>query len=190
MVDGQFLARLRRRDPEAVEQAVRSNAGGLLNAAWGLGLARAEAEDLVADVFADFLDAAPRFEGRSSLKTFLFGILYNQALARARQKGRELATDPVDAVFDRRFNAVGHWSRPPEGPEPETLAREAADFVEQCLGRLGPLQKAAFVLKEVEGEPKPAICNALNLSDTHLRVLLFRARNKLRECLEEKWGKL
>ena len=187
--DPGYLDRLHRRDPSAVEHVVRRHSADLLNGALALGLRENAAEELVAETFAAFLDAAPRFQGRSSVKTFLFGILYRKALERGRKSAREQACDPIDEAFDRRFNIVGHWSQPPRGPEDETLAHEVAELIEACLKGLRPLERAAFLLKEVEREPSESVRNALAVKDTHLRVLLFRARNKLRDCLEARWGK-
>ncbi len=183
------LEALKARRPEAVAAVVREHAGFLLRAARGLGLPQADAEELVQDSFAAFLQALPRFEGRSTARTFLYGILFRKALELRRKQRRELATDPVDAVFDGRFGAWGHWSRPPAGPEREAEAKEVERLLAECLDGLSPQQRAAFVLKEVEQEPSEAVRNVLEVGDTHLRVLLFRARNKLRECLEKKWSK-
>jgi RNA polymerase sigma-70 factor (ECF subfamily) len=183
------LERLHRRDPAAVEQVVRRHSADLFNGALGLGLRENAAEELVAETFATFLDAAPRFQGRSSVKTFLFGILYRKAMEKGRKSAREQAFDPIDEAFEKRFNLVGHWSQPPRGPEDENLTREVAELIGTCLKGLRPLEKAAFLLKEVEREPNESVRNALDVKDTHLRVLLFRARNKLRDCLETRWGK-
>jgi RNA polymerase sigma-70 factor, ECF subfamily len=187
--DPGYLDRLHRRDPGAVENVVRRHSGDLLNGALGLGLRENAAEELVAETFATFLDVAPRFQGRSSVKTFLFGILYRKAMERGRKSAREQAFDPIDEAFDKRFNLIGHWSQPPRGPEEETLAREIGELIEVCLKGLRPLERAAFLLKEVERESSGSVGNALEVKDTHLRVLLFRARNKLRDCLEKRWGK-
>jgi RNA polymerase sigma-70 factor (ECF subfamily) len=187
--DPGYLERLHRRDPAAVEHAVRRHSADLFNGALALGLRENAAEELVAETFATFLDAAPRFEGRSTVKTFLFGILYRKAMERGRKSAREQAFDPIDEAFDQRFNVVGHWSQAPRGPEEETLAHEVAELIEGCLKGLRPLEKAAFLLKEVERESSESVGNALEVKDTHLRVLLFRARNKLRDCLEKRWGK-
>ncbi|MBI5239085.1 MAG: sigma-70 family RNA polymerase sigma factor [Elusimicrobia bacterium] len=187
--DPDYLDRLRRRDSAAVEIVVRRHSGDLFNGALALGLRENAAEELVAETFAAFLEAAPRFEGRSSVKTFLFGILYRKAMEKGRKAAREKAVDPIDAAFENRFNFVGHWSQPPRGPEEETLAREVTELIEACLKGLRPLERAAFLLKEVERESSGSVGNALEVKDTHLRVLLFRARNKLRDCLEKRWGK-
>lgn len=181
-----FLADLRERRPEAVARVVRDHAADLLRAALGLGLPPAEAEELAQASLVTFLEVAPRFEGRSSVKTFLFGILYRKALERGRKAARELAVDPADEVFESRFGWNGHWRKFPEGPEQEAQAAEAAGHLKDCLELLTPLQRSAFQMKEVDGLENEGVCNALEVESTHLRVLLFRARAKLRECLERK----
>jgi len=182
-----LLSDIRARKPAAIAQAVRAHAGDLLRAALGMGLPEADAEELVQGVFTTFLEAAPRFEGRSTVRTFLFGILYRKALEAGRKKSRELATDPTDEVFDGRFNWWGHWSRGPRGPEDEADVKEIAGLLAECLNGLPDQQRAAFQLKEVDQEESGSVCNILGVESTHLRVLLFRARNRLRECLEGKW---
>jgi RNA polymerase sigma-70 factor (ECF subfamily) len=170
-----------------VEKAVKEHAAVLLRGALALGLQKTEAEDLVQDTFATFLKAAERFEGRSSLRTFLFGILYRKAMERGRKAARELPTDPADAAFESRFVSWGHWSQPPRGPDQEADLQELSKLISDCIGRLPEQQKAAFLLKEVEMESSEEVRNALDVEDTHLRVLLFRARTKLRDCIEGKW---
>jgi RNA polymerase sigma-70 factor (ECF subfamily) len=187
VTDPQELAALRARRPEAVAKAVREHAAVLLRAALGLGHGLSEAEELVQASFAAFLERLPSFEGRSSVRTYLFGILYNKALEAGRKRSRELAVDPADEVFDGRFDGAGHWSRAPLGPDQEADAAETARLLAACLAGLPPQQRAAFQLKEVEGLDSLEACNALGVESTHLRVLMFRARAKLRECLERSW---
>ncbi|TBR20885.1 sigma-70 family RNA polymerase sigma factor, partial [bacterium] len=154
-----------------------------------IGLSREDAEEAVQDTFVAFLSGLDRFEGRSSLSTYLFGILYHKA-AHVRAKGRrEQGTDDIEAVVDARFGADGLWSRPPRGPEAVALDSELRRWVEICADDLSDSQRAAFFLKEVEGESPEEICNALGVSGTNLRVILHRARLKLRECLEIHWEK-
>lgn len=186
-MNGETLQRLRERDPEAIAAAVREFSGALLRAALGLGFPELEAEELTQAAFAAFLEGAARFEGRSSLRTYLFGILYHKAQEHRRLRGRELAVDPADGLFEERFSATGHWSRPPRGPEQEADAREIAALIASCLEGLPPQQRAAFQLREVSQEAPAEVCNVLGVTDTHLRVLLFRARSRLRECIEGKW---
>lgn len=181
------LSALKKRDREAVSEVVKEHAGDLLRAAFGMGLKQVDAEEMVSETFSTFLDVLDRFKGRSSVRTFLFGILYRKAMERGRKKSRELATDPVDTVFEWRFNSWGRWSAPPRGPDEDALNQETADLIAVCMKGLTDTQRAAFHLKEVERESNADICNILEVTDTNLRVLLYRARIKLRECIEQKW---
>jgi len=183
------LADLKKRDPKAITAVVNRHTGDLLRGAFGLGWRQAEAEELVQETFVTFLDVVERFKGHSTIRTFLFGILYNKSKERGRKRSRELATDPVDAVFENRFNFIGHWKAGnPQGPEDAAMTGETAEVIAECMEGLGETQRAAFHLKEVEHEDAASVCNILDVSGTHLRVLLFRARNKLRDCIEKKWG--
>jgi RNA polymerase sigma-70 factor (ECF subfamily) len=180
------LRRLRSRDGAALAAVVEEHAAALYLGARGLGVSESDAEDLVQETLAAFLDGVERFRGESSLRTYLFGILYNKARHRWSAAWREQPTDPVDAAFEGRFDAAGVLKRL-KGPEEETLDRELAALIEECAGGLSQQQRAAFHLKEAERETTDAICKILGVSETNLGVLLFRARNKLRECLEKKW---
>lgn len=171
-----------------LERLVGENTGPLLRGALALGFSEADAEELVQDTFVAFLKARERFEGRSSVRTFLFGILYNKGAALSRKSRREAGTDDVEALFDARFNAAGHWrAGEPQGPEDAALSKELAELIAACAERLTQDQRGAFFLKEAEGLEAPEVCNILGVSDTNLRVLLFRARLRLRECLEKTW---
>jgi RNA polymerase sigma-70 factor (ECF subfamily) len=155
--------------------------------AWGL--AKADAEEAVQDAFLDFLEALERFEGRSTLKTFLFGVLFHKCSERRRKARREEAVDDVEAAFDARFGYLGIWNGMPKGPEEEAVDGELRDWLKRCSEGLSDDQRAAFHLKVVEGIATEAACKMLGVSATNLGVLMFRARNKLRECLEKKWMK-
>lgn len=180
---------LRARKPEALTALVDENLPKLLAGALAIGLSRENAEEAVQDTFVAFLSGLEKFEGRSSLSTYLFGIMYHKA-SHIRAKGRrEEGTDDIEAAVDARFGKDGMWSRAPRGPEAEALDAELRRWVEICADDLSDSQRAAFFLKEVEGEPPEAVCNALGVSGTNLRVILHRARLKLRECLEIHWEK-
>ena len=180
---------LRSRKPEVLTALVDDNLPNLLAGALALGLSRVDAEEVVQETFVAFLSGLDRFEGRSSLRTYLFGILYHKAANLRAKNRREEATDDIEAVFDARFAADGMWSRPPRGPEEEVLDGEIREWVQRCAEGLSDDQRAVFFLKEVDGEEPEAICNALGVSTTNFRVLLHRAKLKLRECLERNWEK-
>jgi RNA polymerase sigma-70 factor (ECF subfamily) len=182
------LNKLRARDPELLTHIITDHTEVMLRTAWGLGWRGTDAEELVQATLATFLEAIQRFEGRSSTRTFLLGILYMKALEARRAGGRELPADPIDEVFEKRFGYAGIWCTMPRGPEDEASTKETALILEQCLEALPVQQRMAFFLKEVEHESTETLCKILDLTVTHLGVLLFRARNKLRECVQRKWG--
>ena len=183
------LKALRERDPRALNAMVTEHLPALLAGALAIGLSRVDAEEAVQETFVAFLSALDRFEGRSSLRTYLFGILYHKASHLRDKARRQEGRDDIEAVVEARFDAGGMWMRPPRGPEAESLDAELRAWILTCAEGLTPAQRSAFFLKEVEGESPESICNALGVSGTNLRVMLHRARLKLRECLEARWEK-
>jgi RNA polymerase sigma-70 factor (ECF subfamily) len=185
-----FLERLRKRDPEALAEAVRDHARSLFRAARAFGVAGQEAEDLVQDVFTTFLERLDSFEGRSQLRTWLFGILHRKVLELRRSSIVDERMDPIDEAFESSFNASGKWARPPADLERLMLSREIGELIRGCMDGLPVNQREAFVLREVEGFETAEICKILDVSVTNYGVLMHRARARLRECLESKgWSK-
>ncbi|HVA66847.1 MAG TPA: sigma-70 family RNA polymerase sigma factor [Elusimicrobiota bacterium] len=184
------LAALKQRQNGAMEKLIREHTPALLAAGFAMGFSQADAEELAQETFSAFLEALERFEGHSQLKTYLFGILYNKAADWRRKRRKEESLDAsVEEEFEKRFNAAGMWSAPPKGPEELALNAEMQALIEQCAQGLSASQRTAFFLKEAEGESAEEICNVLGVSYTNLRVLMYRARIKLRECLERNWEK-
>lgn len=185
-----FLDRLRRRDPEALAEAVREHARPLFRAARGLGFPQPEAEDLVQDVFTTFIERLDGFEGRSQLRTWLFGILHRKAMERRRASITDDRTDSIDEVFESRFEMSGKWARPPADLERLFLSKELGELIRGCMDGLPANQREAFVLREVEGFETGEICKIREVSVTNFGVLMHRARARLRECLESKgWSR-
>ncbi|MBI3548217.1 MAG: sigma-70 family RNA polymerase sigma factor [Elusimicrobia bacterium] len=174
---------------EALRGLIEAYTQPLFAGALAQGFSPADAEELVQDTFAAYLKAKERFEGRSTLKTFLFGILYNKGAELSRKRTRETATEDLEAAFDARFDGAGHWlASQPKGPDAEAQADEVRSILAKCAEGLSHAQRTAFFLKEAEGATSEEACNVLGVSDTNLRVLLHRARLRLRECLERSWG--
>lgn len=184
--DSGFLARLKSRDHEAVSALVHAYTEQLYRASLGLGFTQDAGSELVQSVWVTFFDVLPNFQGRSHVRTFLFGILYNKASESRRDQRRFDTSDPVDEVMDRRFDSNGHWARPPIDPERFLEGAETLGLIEKCLEALPLTQRMAFALKEIEEEKSSEICKILDVSITNLGVLLYRARNRLRECIEGK----
>jgi RNA polymerase sigma-70 factor (ECF subfamily) len=189
-LDAGLVDRLRARDPATLASAVQDHARALYRAARGMGFQEAEAEDLVQDVFTTFLETLDRFEGRSQVRTWLFGILHRKALERRREQYREQQHDPIDEVFESRFDARGNWVRPPEDLHRALESKEIGAALAGCLEGLPAAQREVFVLREMESLETAEICKILGVTVTNMGVLMHRARNRLRECIEAKgWSR-
>ena len=137
-----------------------------------------------------------RFEGRSSLKTWIFRILVNRARTRGRQEARSIPFssafgaeegDPEPAVDPGRFVAAGPGAggwREGDQPVGHLLAGEAREKILAAIEALPPAQREVVTLRDVEGWSAPETCNALGLTETNQRVLLHRGRSKVRTALE------
>ncbi len=184
--DPDFAARIRERDAQALQEVVRRYLPQILRAARGAGLAPQLAEDVAQDTFVTFIESAPRFEGRSHVRTWLFGILYKKIAAARRSLGRDKEVDDIEEVLDQRFDETGSWTRPPRPVDAEVYDAEVRQGIDGCLDRVPTNQRMAFVLREIEGMDTKEICKILEITSTNLGVLLHRVRNRLRECLEAK----
>jgi RNA polymerase sigma-70 factor (ECF subfamily) len=200
--ESQLVRALRSGDETAFTVLAREYHSSLLRVAQIYVSSRAVAEEVVQETWIGVLKGLDRFEERSSLKTWIFRILTNIAKTRAEREGRTLPFSalqrpdlvPEPAVEPTRFRAPddaawpGHWSSPPQpwnAPEERLLGAEATRVVERAIEALPPAQRAVITLRDVEGWPAEEVCNALALSETNQRVLLHRARSKVRRALEE-----
>ncbi len=143
------------------------------------------------------LEGLDTFEGRASFKTWLYRILANRARTRAVREGRSVPFSALagreedeSALDPERFDAAGMWRDPPVGwtdETPERLALEAETraVMEAAVQALPPAQRAVLVLRDEDGLETEEICNLLDLTVTNQRVLLHRARTRVRQALEE-----
>jgi RNA polymerase sigma-70 factor (ECF subfamily) len=194
--EAELIARLRAGDEAAFMTLVNRYHAPLLRLAQSFVPSRAVAEEVVQDTWLGVLRGIDQFEGRSSLKTWLFRILVN----RARTAGvRERRHTPVDvgalpAVPPERFDAGGGWVDPPVPWADEVDARlDAAKVAELIAGHLDQLpdtQRQVLLLRDFEGLPSPEVCELLGLTEANQRVLLHRARSKVRGFLEAQMGKV
>ena len=160
------------------------------------------AEEVVQETWMAVLEGLPRFEGRSSLKTWIFRILTNRAKTRAMREGRSIpfaafADQPVDsdepAVEPERFRPLGEkWAggwvtfpAPWEGlPEERLLSKETRACLERAIEALPATQREIITLRDIEGWSSEETCSFLGISEGNQRVLLHRARSKVRGALE------
>ena len=192
---------LRGGDERAFAALVDELSGAMLRVARIYVPTRALAEEVVQDTWLAVLQGLDRFEGRSSLKTWIFRILMNRAMTRGQ---REHRTVPFSSLFDparepgepavnaARFQDAadehpGGWRQHPsrwEGaPEARLLSKETA-LVSAAIEGLPPAQREVIELRDVEGWDSKEVCNVLRISETNQRVLLHRARSKVRRALE------
>jgi RNA polymerase sigma-70 factor, ECF subfamily len=198
--DDELVAALRAGDEEAFASVVREWHAGLLRVARIFTPTRAVAEEVVQETWLRVLGALDRFEGRSSLKTWVFRILVNTAKTRAQRESRSIpfsalhdpARVPEAAVDADRFLADDHpqhpggWESPPrELPEDRLIASETRDVIERAIEALPATQRAVISLRDVEGWSSDEVRNALDLSEVNQRVLLHRARARVRQALED-----
>lgn len=182
----EFLDRLRAGDPGANRDVVHAYLAQIVRAARGAGLRPEEAEDVAQSTFVTFLEAVGRFEGRSHIRTFLFGILYKKIAETRRRLARDNRADAIDNVMESRFRPDGRWLKPPRPIDSRFHDIEVRRQIDDCLEGLPLQQRMAFVLREVEGLLTEEARKILEVTRTNFGVLLYRARNRLRECLESK----
>ncbi len=184
MDDPLLPERIRAGEPGAIREVVEAYLEQILRAARGAGLDAQHAEDVTQATFATFIEKASQFEGRSHVRTWLFGILYRKVSEARRGLERDRRSDDIEDVVERRFKPNGMWSKPPQSVR--LYGAEVRVFIDDCLGLLPTAQRMAFLLREVEDMTTEEICKILEVTTTNLGVLLYRGRNWLRECLESK----
>lgn len=197
-----LIEALRRGDENAFASLVDAYSGPLLRLALSHVPSRAVAEEVVQDTWLGVINGIDGFEGRSSLRTWIFQILLNNArtrgarerrtlplsfLRRRAEEGRDEPAVPLDRFQGRRDERPGWWARPPaewRSPE-ERLADDATrKVVLEAIAALPPRQREVIAIRDIQGLSAKEACNALQLSETNQRVLLHRARSKVREALE------
>jgi len=193
---------LRNRDEASFLEIVQRYHGSLVRLAQSFVNSKEVAEEVAQEAWVGVLHGIDRFEGRSSLKTWIFQILVNRARTRGEREGRMI---PFSAMWDANSNpgepAVdpsqfndndpewpGGWLNQPRNwnadPEQSLLSREFRAHAEAAIKDLPPNQREVITLRDVEGWTSEEVCNVLGISDANQRVLLHRARSKVRQALD------
>jgi RNA polymerase sigma-70 factor, ECF subfamily len=204
--DGERLlvAALCRGDEAAFEELLDRYHASMIRLALHYVRGHAEAEEVAQETWMAVLQGIQRFEGRSSLKTWIFRILVNRAKTRGVREGRTIPMSALEnpdldgtepAVNPDRFLAAdhpqwpGHWASAPQSwetnPEASALAHETRACIEAAIATLPPSQQMIITLRDVEGWTAEEVCESLGLTDANQRVLLHRARSKVRAALEQ-----
>ena len=152
------------------------------------------AEDLVQETLLAALEDRARFRAAASERTWLIGILRHKAIDERRRKGRhdQFLAD-VDPLVEGNFSRLGKWHKPPGrwAPVPQSLleSQEFWSIFHSCMRALPARMREAFALRMVEDLDASETCRILEISSANLWTLLYRARERLRRCLEGKWLK-
>jgi RNA polymerase sigma-70 factor (ECF subfamily) len=200
----ELIEALRSGDRAAFATLVDELSPGLLRLAMAHVPSRAIAEEVVQDTWLGVINGIDRFEGRSSLRTWIYRILLNNARSRGVREKRvlpfsyfrrraeegsdgDIGLDP-DRFQGRGGDAPGGWARPPvewASPEERIASNEARDVMLRAIAALPPRQREVITMRDIQGLSSLEVRNALDVSETNQRVLLHRARSKVRAALEE-----
>jgi RNA polymerase sigma-70 factor (ECF subfamily) len=197
--DAAVVAALRRGDEAAFAALIERYQASLLRLAMAYVATREQAEDAVAETWLGVLNGIDRFEGRSSLKTWIFRILVNRAKTKGVREHRSVPFSALEGDGDEHEPAVdparfrdGAWSAPPASwediPEERLLSAETRAVVDDAIAALPEMQRAVITLRDVRGFTAPETCDVLGITEANQRVLLHRARSKVRARLEDYLG--
>lgn len=202
MPDAALVAALRRGDEAVFADLVDRYSPTLTAVAMRYVGSRAVAEEVLQETWLGLLRGIDDFESRSSLKTWLFRILVNTAMSRSRRERRSTPFSCVGGASDDGGSGIdpdsfidgaderwrGHWSAAPASwdtvPEHRLLAQETLDGVRRAIDSLPERQQQVILLRDIEGWTSEEVCDALELSEANQRVLLHRARTKVRAAIE------
>jgi len=205
MDERELVSALRRGEEAAFETLIDWYHAPLRRFALTFVRSAAVADEVVQETWLGVLNGIERFEGRSSLKTWIFQILTNTAKTRAEREGRtvplsclgaagddEAAVDPSRFLDEQHARWPGHWAAPPtrwnEIPEEALFGHETLAALKDEIAVLPEMQRRVIELRDVAGWSSQEVCDLLDLSEANQRVLLHRARSKVRQALEDRLG--
>lgn len=203
--EGTLIARLRKGDERAFDELVNQHHAALIRMAMGYVAGLEVAEEVVQDTWMAVIEGLDRFEERSSLRTWIFGILIHKAKDRGVREKRHTTfsafesydDDGEEAIDPSRFQQsgewAGHWAFPPQPwddrtPEKLLASRQAVNAMQQAIDELPATLKDVLILRDVEGVESEEICELLKITETNLYVRLHRARERVRQAVETHLG--
>ncbi len=200
-----LLTRLKAGDESAFNELVNRHHGALVRMAMGHVADREVAEEVVQDTWMAVIEGLDRFEGRSSLRTWVFGILIHKAKDRGVREKRHVTFSAFTSLDDEAEEAVdpsrfrqsgewaGHWAFPPQPwdeqtPEKLLASQQAVSAMNKAIEALPANLKDVLILRDVEGVEAREVCKLLNITETNLYVRLHRARERVRAAVEQALG--
>lgn len=191
--DDELIPRLLAGDEAAYAQLVHAYHGLMIHLARAI-VGDAFADEVAQEAWLAVLRALPRFERRSSLKTWILRIASNTAKSRLRHESRSISLDALSderpVVDPVRFRGDGHWATPPSAwhadtPDELLASGELRVIIDRAIQALPPLQRAALTLRDMQQLDMPSICKILEVSESNGRVLLHRARSRIQSAIDE-----
>ena len=174
--DAALVEGIRNRDERAFQHLLDRYYSSMLRVASAFVRTPDEAEEVVQETWLAVLSGIDRFEGRSAFKTWLFRILVNRARSRAKREARSIPFSALPVAFEESHPGA-------DSSEQEVLDAELRALLEKAVASLPRVQRLVISMRDVEGWSGPEVCSALGLSESNQRVLLHRARMKVREHL-------
>jgi RNA polymerase sigma-70 factor (ECF subfamily) len=199
--EGRLIAKLLKRDEQAFDELVTKHHGALIRMAMGHVGDREVAEEVVQDTWMAVIESLDRFEGRSSLRTWIFGIMIHKAKDRGVREKRHTTFSAFESFDDENEESVdpsrfhqsgewaGHWAFPPQPwdeqtPERLLASQQAVTAMNKAIEALPPTLKDVLILRDVEGVEAKEVCEILKITETNLYVRLHRARERVRQAVE------
>lgn len=196
-----LIARLWKGDEGAFDELVNKHHGALIRMAMGYVADREVAEEVVQDTWMAVIESLDRFEGRSSLRTWIFGILIHKAKDRGVREKRHTTFSACESCDDENEEAIdpsrfqpsgewaGHWAFPPQPwdeqtPEKLLASQQAVTAMNRAIEALPPRLKDVLVMRDIEGMDSHEVCELLKITETNLYVRLHRARERVRKAVE------
>lgn len=197
-----LIIRLRRGDEGAFDELVNRHHSALIRMAMGYVTDREVAEEVVQDTWIAVIKGLNRFEGRSSLRTWIFGIVIHKAKDRGVREKRQVAFSAFESPDDAHEEGIdpsrfqqsgewaGHWALPPQPwdertPEKLLANQQAVVAINKAIAALPSTLKAVLILRDVEGLEAKEVCKVLNITETNLYVRLHRARERVRAAVAQ-----
>lgn len=190
VIDQKTLQHLKERDPVFLESLFKETNPYLFKILGANKIFSEQAQDIVQASWETFFKNLDQFRGQSQIKVFIAGILLNKVREHRRALKKVVYEEDSEKVYSQSFSTDGWWMTGPSDPQKLIESKESIRFIDECLEGLSELQREAFLLKVVEHEKTEEICNILKINVSHIGVLLFRAKDKLRQCLEGKTSSL
>ena len=193
-----LIEQLRNKDEAAFTALLNRYHASLIRLALAHVSDHSVAEEVVQETWLAVIEGIDQFEGRSPLKTWIFKILTNKAKTRGVRESRHVSVSSLEvkddneepAVDPSRFTTTGHWACYPESwdddtPERCLLNKEGAAYLERAIQVLPRNLKEVLILRDVEGLSSKDVCSMLRVTEVNQRVLLHRARSRVRQALED-----